>query len=348
MQASKAADSHFDKHFVFSDEPHARKTSNAKNFKKWTPQEQEVVRKLLEHAETLCPQFIERACAIKPLKLVRCERYYHQRDRAWLNMPRSAFAVAETDAVIICDGCFEDPDESKVFEILLHELTHEADLMRRVSFTPEWQKYFESYFRVDYRNYDVREDDPKYKPYASNLCEGLADTYPKYLLGKSIPDKRYFEETIVPLLLQKSSTEELSALKNFFDGEVAYKSEAYGNARIFFEKTIEASPNSIEANNMYVYTLSKQGAYADALAWSKKCIQIMDAAKLPENEPERISMYGMRAWLLVKRTYNYLEAKRLIEHCLDVRPSDEYLIKLLQFCNTELKKQERQALRNVS
>lgn len=347
-QASTATDDHFDKYFSFFNDTSKPLHKEATKIKEWKSDEQELVKKLLEKAKGLSPEFIERACALAPLKLVRCERFYFQTDKAWLNMPRSALAVADTDKVVFCDGFFAETDEQKQLAMLLHELTHEADLMRRVAFTPEWMKYFNANFRVEYRNYQVEPEDPKYKPYASNLCEGLADTYPKYLLGEKIADKPYFEEKILPILLRRSPSVEMNALKNFFAAEVAFKDNDFVLARNHMEKAIDFAPEAIKANNVYVYILNAQGVQAGALAWSKKCIDLMDAADLPANEPERVAMYGMRAWLLSTVTGDYPEAKRLIEESLKIRPADEFLIRLLQHCNERMQKQSKQALKDVT
>lgn len=348
VQASRATDDRFDKYFSFSNDTSKPLHAKATKIKEWKPDEQELVKKLLEKAMGLSPEFIERACALASLKLVRCERFYFQTDRAWLNLPRSALAVADTDKVVFCDGFFLDPNEQKQLAILLHELTHEADLMRRVAFTPEWMKYFNANFRVDYRNYEVQPEDPKYKPYASNLCEGLADTYPKYLMGEKIPDKPYFEQKILPILLRRSPPDEMNALKSFFAAEIAFNNNELPLARSQMEGAIELAPQAIKANNMYVYILSAMRVHAGALVWSKKCLDLMDAADLPANEPERVAMYGMRAWLLTTVTGDYPEAKRLIEKSLEIRPADEYLIRMLHYCNERMQKQSKQALKDVT
>ncbi len=330
----------FDKYFSFSTEVSKPTTKKFPKLKEWRADEQELVRRLLTQAQKLSPKLIERVCTLTPIKLLRADRYYVQADRVWVNLPHTATAVTDPGRIAFCDEFFGETDEHRLLNVLLHELTHDVDIMRIVSFTPEWRKYFNEHFRVEARSHKLGEVD-RSKIYARNLGEALADTYPRYLLGDKIPDKEYFETQIVPLLVEPPSASKKEALRHFVAAEISYRTGDYVSATQQIQQTIRLNSKAIVPQNMLCGILCVQRHYNQALALSRKCMRLMDEAQLPSNEPERISLYTNRAMLLIQVSRDFQEAKRLIELALEERPADNFLIRLFRYCNAEIDKQQK-------
>lgn len=322
------------KHFLFCSNEFETNDEDKPLCKAWTEEEQLRMLDLLEKVEEICPQLIEKAVAPSKLTLERIS-FSQSCDSEDPDEKYLAYASAHPGYMEFSDVYFSAARDRQL-EILLHELTHEADFLEKVGYSPEWRFYFSRHYGAHSKNTEAYKEDWNVRPCETDPPEALAQTLPKYLLGLPIPDKSYFEDKILPLLFADAK-DQIGAMRHYVKGREFYNlNYNLPAAKRELCESIRISPMTMRQRIMYIELLYDKGDYQECQQELDKAIKLADDLKLHPKEAYRLTLYVYHSYLKMNFWGDYQSALEDLQAVIKAAPKNNWDLDHLIECKDRM------------
>lgn len=296
----------------------------------WTNDEKQNISELLQRAKKLSPSLLEKASIAGPVKLLR-QREITVNDDNYGNS--DAYAISRRGSVSFCNDFFVLTEKEKLI-IVLHELTHLADVLHEVAFSPEMLEYYKKNHKpsrveqiglFDLENDDIDDD---------SVIDVLANAYPKYVMSLKLPDNDFFRGKVAKRFEQTSNSLSLAS-RHFVNAKKLLSENKLEEGRREILQVLKVLPESIEAGETLTATLCAMKNHEEAYRQSTDVLQRMNLLGLPQTEPKRLDLYKWRATALFFLG-QYQESKNLFQLILKSRPKNQYCLTMLEALNRRL------------
>lgn len=278
----------------------------------WKIRENTLVQALLEKACVRAPRLINKA-AHTPLLLYRTPR---------LATEKNGRVICSTDGrcMYFADSFFETSFKERRAFAIFHELVHSSDYLHTVAFSPDWLTYYASLRRTSISSDEI------------TAVESLSDICADYYLGKSIPERKFFESKILPLIETKNPKED-AAKAHFFKAQDHLLHDELNEAKSELEFTIRMLPDSPAPRILLVIISELKKDHSSAMKELNECQPLV--ANLPSNEKEKLDYLEWKAITLAEGFHDYKQAKYLMSQVLRGKPKAESLRRLMNHYESE-------------
>lgn len=212
------------------------------------------------------------------------------------------------------DSFFETSFKERRAFAIFHELVHASDYLHAIAFSTDWLTYYASLPLTPSHSHE------------NTAVESLSDICADYYLGKSIPERSFFEKKILPLIETKNIKDD-AARAHFFRAQDLLLHDEPNEAKSELEFAIKMLPSAPAPRILLVTILALKKDYSSALKELNECQPLV--ANLPSNEKEKLDYLEWKAITIAEGFHNYKEAKYLMAQVLRGKPNAESLRRLM-------------------
>lgn len=325
-QAPKA----IDRYFRFEDRLGERCGNQYLDFKGWTEPERQKLKSHLSLLLLRAPNFFSKAAGSCRVILLRKTSTHEVSIDP--SLPGSTDTLASTDCnEIVFSDRFFALKTSDQLRIILHELTHVADVGDLHSYSQDWLR--EMYGS---RKSKATENERLHKP---DAAEALAESVASYVLDSGLLRHQEMERIMFSRLCHPTQ-DEVSFCKSFQEGMLALRQHKYEIAIARFRSCSKLLPDTPMPHAFLAYTFLKIGNLAAAFDSSVRAEQCVESLSIPLRDNQIIWFYRNHAQLLAHYKNDYAGAEKVLGLVLQVHPDDIGALELRAICSEQLGRNE--------